>query len=218
MSRRDAPAATDEHGRPIVAELGRAETPDEIANRKAEARVRRRSNQTTLNLVIALIASLGIVALIVLVVVRPQSIERDPVDYQAIAADAQDETDVPLAAPGLPDGWSANRAEFVPAGADGVARWEIGLLSPSGQYIGLVQGIDANSTWVSQQTAEAEATDRFEIGGVGWNEYDRRDVPDTGNLAYAIVGTIDRSTIVLGGTATDEEFATLAEAVAEELT
>jgi len=210
--------STDESGRPIVAELGRAETPQEIADRKAEASARRRSNQTTFNLVLALIASLGVVALIFLVVVRPQSVEREPVDWKSGARDAQSQFDVPLVAPSLPEGWSANRAEPGDVASDGVQTWQIGFLTPSGQYIGLVQGIDANTSWVSQQTANSEATDRFELGGAGWNEYDRRDVTDPGNLAYAIVATFDRSTVVLGGTAPDDEFETLATAIAEELT
>lgn len=209
---------TDDAGRPIVAELGRPETPDETAARKAESSARRRSNQTTLNLVLALLASLGVVALIFLVVVRPQSVEREPVDWAANARDAQSEFDVPLVAPSLPEGWTANRAEAGGDGADGVQTWRIGFLTPSGQYIGLVQGVDANDTWVSQQTVQAEATDRILIGGTGWTAYDRRDVDDPGNVAYALVATFDRSTVVLGGTATDDEFATLAEAVTAELT
>src|SRR5207342_1416059 len=67
-----SPAATDDNGRPIVAELGRAETPAETAERKAKASAKRRSNQTAINLVIALVASLGLVLLVVLVVVRPE--------------------------------------------------------------------------------------------------------------------------------------------------
>lgn len=208
---------TDDAGRPIVAELGRPETPDEMAARKAESSARRRSNQTTLNLVLALLASLGVVALIFLVVVRPQSVERDPVDWVANARDAQSEFDVPLVAPSLPDGWSANRAEPGSVGADGIPTWQIGFLTPSGQYIGLVQGVDVNDSWISQQTAQAEAADRIPIEGTTWTSYDRRDVDDPGNVAYALVATFDRSTVVLGGTATDEEFATLAAAVSTEL-
>lgn len=207
----------DAAGRPIVAELGRAETPDETADRKAAASAKRRANQTAFNLVIALVASLGIVALIVLVVVRPQSIEREPVDYQAAAEAAQPQVDVPLAAPALPEGWSSNRAELVPAGADGIRTWQIGLLTPAEQYIGLVQGFEVNDSWVAVETAEAPATGRLDIGGVVWQEYDRRDVDDPGNLAYALVGAFDGSTVVLGGTASDDEFATLAEAVARQL-
>jgi hypothetical protein len=210
-------AATDDAGRPIVAELGRPETPDEIADRRAAASARRRGNQTTLNLVLALLASLGIVALIVLVVVRPQSVDRPAVDYHASAVDAQEAVDVPLAVPELPGAWSANRAELVQAGADGVESWQIGLLTPSTQYIGFVQGIDANATWVSQQVAQASATDSIQIDGTTWQVYDRRDVDDPGNVAYALSAVFDRSTVVLAGTATDREFATLAASVSSEL-
>jgi hypothetical protein len=210
--------SVDDAGRPIVAELGRAETPEETAERKALARETRRSNQNTRNLVLALLASLGVVALIVLVVVRPQSIERDPVDYAAVAADAQPGFDIPLVVPVLPEGWSANRAESVDAGADGVQNWQIGLLTPGQQYIELTQGVDANDTWVSLQTHQADATDSFLIDGVGWSEYDRRDVQDPGNDAYILVATVDRSTVVLAGTAGDEEFQVLAEAVAASVT
>ena len=92
----------------------------------------------------------------------------------------------------------------------------MGFLTPSDEYIGLVQALDADDRWVGDQTFEAEATDRFELDGVGWTEYDRRDVNDPGNAAYILVATIGRSTVVLAGTATDDEFRTLASAIAAE--
>ncbi len=209
--------STDDAGRPIVAELGRAETPEEIAERKAAASAKRRSNQTALNLVLALLASLGVVALVVLVVVRPSSIDREPIDYAAVAADAQQAVDVPLVVPDLPDSWTANRAELVSGGADGIDTWQIGLLTPGEQYIGFVQGIDVDDRWMSEQTRSAEATDRVTIGDRVWQVYDRRDVQDPGNLAYILTTVSGESAIVLGGTASDEEFAELAEAVGAEL-
>ncbi|MEO8262950.1 MAG: DUF4245 domain-containing protein [Pseudolysinimonas sp.] len=209
--------AVDSSGRPIVAELGRPETPDEAADRKALASAKRRANQTTLNLVLALLASLAVVALVVLVVVRPQSVQRDPVDYLGIASDAQESVDVPLAAPALPDGWSANRAELTESAGDAVQSWQIGFLTPSQQYIGLVQGIDANASWLAAQTGNSEATDRIRIGDTEWRVFDRRDADDPGNLAFALTADFGRSTVVLGGTASDAEFATLAESVAAEL-
>ena len=208
---------TDESGRPIVAELGRAETPDEIAERKAAASARRRSNQTALNLVLALLASLGVVALVVLVVVRPSSIPRDPVDYAAVAADAQGAVDVPLVVPDLPAGWTANRAELVTGGADGIDSWQIGLLTPGEQYIGLVQGIGVDRRWLADETASAEVTDRVTISGHEWQVYDRRDAQDPGNLAYIMTTVSGESTIVLGGTANDDEFRVLTMSVAAQL-
>ncbi len=211
------PRSTDDAGRPIVAELGRPETPDEVADRKAAASAKRRANQTPLNLVFALLASLGVVALVVLVVVRPSSIPRDPIDYAAVAADAQGSVDVPLVVPDLPAGWTANRAELETGTGDGIDSWQIGLLTPGEQYIGLVQGVRVDQRWVSEQTGDAEATDRLTIGDRVWQIYDRRDVEDPGNLAYAMTTTDGDATIVLGGTATDAEFEVLAQAVDAEL-
>ena len=48
--------------------------------------------------------------------------------------------------------------------------------------------------------------------------YDRRSADDVGNLAYALVTTAGASTIVLAGTASDAEFAVLADAVARAVT
>ncbi|MGB3911202.1 MAG: DUF4245 domain-containing protein [Pseudolysinimonas sp.] len=188
----------------------------EAAPTVAERRAARRANQTTFNLVLALLASLGIVLFLVVVVVRPD-MEPKTVDYQQVGVDAQSGVDEPLAAPDLPAEWTANRAELVADPADGVVRWEIGFLTPDGEYIGLVQGVDANPSWVADQVRSAPAAGTERIGGLTWAAYDRRDVDDPGNVEYALVTTSGASTIVLGGTASDEEFAVLAAAIAKEL-
>ncbi len=189
----------------------------EAAPTAAERRAARRANQTTFNLVLALLASLGIVALLVAVVVRPEG-TLPTVDYRQVGADAQGSVDEPLAVPDLPAGWTANRAELVGAPADGVVRWEIGFLTPGGEYIALTQGIDANDSWVADAVRSARSSATQSHGGLTWDVYDRREVPDAGNVEYALVTTSGASTIVLGGTAADEEFAVLATAVAEALT
>lgn len=188
----------------------------EAAPTVAERRAARRANQTTFNLVLALLASLGIVLFLVVVVVRPD-MEPKTVDYQQVGVDAQSGVDEPLAAPDLPAEWTANRAELVADPADGVVRWEIGFLTPDGEYIGLVQGVDANPSWVADQVRSAPGAGTERIGGLTWAAYDRRDVDDPGNVEYALVTTSGASTIVLGGTASDEEFAVLAAAIAKEL-
>jgi len=188
----------------------------EAAPTVEERRAARRANQTTFNLVIALIASLGVVGLLVAVVIRPD-VTRPAVDYVAVGADAQQSVGEPLAVPSLPEGWSANRAELVSSPADGVTRWEVGYLTPEGDYIGFVQGIDANASWLADQVRSARVSGTENLGGLRWDAYDRRDVPDPGNVAYALATEAGASTIVLGGTASDAEFAELAAAVAESL-
>jgi len=202
--------------RPIVAELGRPETPDETAARKAETSRLHRANQTTLNLVAALVVCLGVVLLIVLVVVRPDPEPREPIDYTAIAQQAQPGIGEPLIRPALPDGWSANSAKIQTT--SGVTSWYIGLITPSTQFIGVRQGIDANPTWLANQLEFSQVSGAIAIDGVTWQLYDNRDRDDTGNLAYVMTAEHGDSTIVLFGTAPDSEFETLATSVSAELT
>lgn len=219
MSDRKQPTH-DENGRPIVAELGRAETAQEIADRKATASAAHRSNQTVLNLVIALAASLLVVFVIVVVVVRPdQSGPPKAVDWVSVAKDAQQSVATKLVVPRLPKTWSANRAELVDAKSapDGVASWQIGFITPSTQYIGLVQGIKADATWVSSQLKQKKPTGDANFGGFRWQVYDHRTDDNPGNLAYALVTTVGDSTVVLAGTGSDAEFATLATEISGEL-
>lgn len=201
---------------PIVADLGRPETPEEIAERKAEASRRHRASQNVRNLLIALGICLAIVFFLVAVVVRPDPPAREAVDFGAVASNAQSSSNEPLAVPELGDGWSANRAEFV-TGGDGVSAWNIGFLTPKKQYIELTQGIDANPSWVAGQLGTAPLTGSVSIAGSEWQIYDNRDSDDPGNVAYGLVTVIGGSTIVLSGTAEDSEFEELATATATDL-
>jgi hypothetical protein len=213
---------TDDDGRPIVAELGRAETPGEIADRRAASSRAHRANQTLINLLLAIGASLVIVIVLVLVVVRPApegSVHK--VDYVATARQAQSSVDETLAAPALPDGWYANRAELSQPGGGQVASWGVGLISPGSRYIGLTQGFRADATWVADQVDKLQPTRTQRYGGLSWKVYDHRDAAGTGddqNVDYALVTASGGSTIVLAGsTATDAEFATVATAIGKEL-
>lgn len=188
----------------------------EAAPTVAERRAARRANQTAFNLVIALLASLGIVILLVAVVVRPE-VERPAVDYRAAAESAQGSFGVELAVPDLSDGWSANRAEATLSAADGVDRWDIGFLTPGDEYIELTQGVDTNTSWLADQVRGAQAGPAVTLGGLSWTVYDRRDVEDAGNVEYSLVAELEGSTVVLSGTAADAEFAELAESVAKGL-
>lgn len=219
MSDRKAPTH-DEDGRPIVAELGRAETAQEIADRKATATAAHRNNQTLLNLVIALGASLLVVFVIVVVVVRPdQAGPPKSVNWVSVGEDAQQSVSTTLVVPQLPKTWSANRAELIDtkSAPDGIASWQIGFLTPTTQYIGLAQGIKADATWVSAQLRQKKTTSDTSFDGVRWQVYDHRTDIDPGNLAYALVTTVGDSTVVLAGTGTDAEFATLATEISGEL-
>lgn len=200
----------------IVAELGRPETPAETAARKAATSKTHRENQTMLNLLVALGISLIVVLIIVAVVVRPDAPPAEPVDYQTTAEQVQPQFDETIVSPVLPDGWRANAAR-VEKGADGISSWYVGFVTPSTNFAAMTQGIDANPTWLAAQLRNGFATGTETIAGITWDVYDRRDAEDPGNLAYALTTTVGASTIVLFGTAPNDEFTVLAEAVAHEL-
>ncbi|PZF58021.1 DUF4245 domain-containing protein [Curtobacterium sp. MCBD17_034] len=212
---------SDQHPQsaPVVAELGRPETAEETRIRKEDARRVRRQHQTALNLVLSLAASLAVVLALVAIVARPDhpSSTSSHVDYRSVAAQA-DVPHVTLAAPRLPSGYSANRADFQDDTADGVDVWTVGLITPDDQYIGVHQGIRANQTWVANQLDEHAATGSRTIDGTKWAVYDRRDEgKGAGNEAYSLVATFGASTVVLAGTADDASFRTVAHRIATQL-
>ena len=194
----------------VVAELGRPETPDETAARKAANSRNYRESKTTRNLIVALVSSLGLVLLVALVVVRPTPPPPPPVNYAAIAAEAT--ASAPLAVPELPDGWRANTARLS-TGNDDIESWNIGFVTPDTQFAAMTQGIDANQSWVAAQLGDTEKTGTTTIDGVEWTLYDNRDDDDPGNFAYAMTAEIDGSNYVLNGTAFEAEFTELAKAV-----
>ena len=198
----------------VVAELGRPETPEETAARKAENSRNHRQRQTLLNLLLALGASLLVVLVIVLIVPRGDMAAERDIDVAAVAEQAQIAGDDPLAVPELPEGWRANAAELRTSSVDGVTAWYAGYLTPSNEYLGMYQGLDANPTWVAGLLARTIATGTTTIDGVEWTVYDNRESSaDVGNARYGLTTEAGGSTFVLLGTATSEEFETLAAAL-----
>ncbi|UYN83696.1 MAG: DUF4245 domain-containing protein [Microcella sp.] len=198
----------------VVAELGRPETPDEKAARVAESRRRRRANQSTKNLLLSLAASFAIVLFLVLVVVRP-----DPaplaIDYVAAAAEAEASLGTTVVAPVVPVTWAANRAEL--AGSGGVTEWTIGFVTADNTFIGVLQGFDANPTWLRTALRDPGDGDTVTIADRQWQRYDRRGVSGVGLREFALVTETAGSTIVLYGTASDDDFMLVATAVAADV-
>ena len=212
MSPRNKPPA-------IVAELGRPETPEETAARKAENSANHRNRQTVNNLVYSLIATVALVAVIVLVVPRGNPTATAPaVDYAAVAAQGQGSEPDRLLVPKLPSGWTSNNAELRTKTADGVDSWYVGLLTPKKQFIGITQGFKANESWTSEQVNRSMIKGTRTIDGVTWDLYDNRtSSSDSGNVEYAMATTAGHSSIVVFGTAADDEFRTVAGTLAGQI-
>lgn len=125
--------------RPIVAELGRPETLEEEAARKAQNSKNYRESKTIRNLWVATAVIVGIVALMVLIVPRDDSSRLQAVDYKAVAVSAQRSLSVPLAVPDLPDTYTSNVAEIRTASLDNVSSWYLGLITPSKSFLSITQ-------------------------------------------------------------------------------
>jgi len=198
----------------VVAELGRPETPDETAARKAEQSRLYRDRKTLRNLIYALLVSVGLVAVIVFLVPRSENSLLQDVDYTQVATGAQSSMPVPLAVPELPEGWTSNAAEIRTATRDEVVSWYIGLITPGKQFIGLTQAIDANPSWLADQVAQGYASGVVTIDGVEWTVYDNRSSStDVGNAEYAMSAESGPTTYVLAGGADPADFETLARAI-----
>jgi hypothetical protein len=203
---------------PVVAELGRPETPAETAARTAQSAADRRSHQTVTNLIYSLIAVLALVLVIVLMVPRSAPPLDDHVDYAKVAAQGQGTEPDALASPVLPSSWSANSAQLRSDNPNGIDSWYIGLITPSQKYLGFTQGFKANQTWLSDQTAQSSKTGSVTLDGVKWTIYDNRTTSrDVGNVKYAMSTTAGASTYLLVGTASIDEFHTVATALTPSL-
>ena len=188
--------------------------PDEVAAIRAENSRAHRAAQTTINLLWALVASLLVVLFLVLVVVRPDPVpgpNSEPLDYAEFASQVQDEVVNDLAVPALPTGWEANDASF--DFDHGVSHWYIGFITKKQQFIALNQGDAVDADWVDDLLDNAKPTGTRVVDELRWTVYDRRDLKDPGNFAYALVTKNMGSTYVLYGTAIDSEFDTLVTAL-----
>lgn len=190
---------------------GRVGAPDPESGKK------HRANQTTRNLFFALIASLGVLLVMVLVVPRDDNhVDRD-VDYAATAKNAQEGSPMPLAAPEVPDGWVSNDARWTADPADGVPTWYVGFVVDGQRYAGFTQAYRANETWLYQALDEASATGTRQIDGVEFTVYDRTDqaVGDDDDEVsrlrrYQMSGQVGDSTLIVYGTAEDNDLELLA--------
>jgi hypothetical protein len=206
----------------IVAELGRPETPDETAARKAENSRAHRANQTTRNLILALLASLAVVLFVVLVVIRPDNTSVKYVNYRSVAASAQPSVSQPLVAPALPATWKSNSAVLKDGDGDGTT-WYVGLITPKQQFIAIEEGISTGDTWFGSLLGKAQPTGHATIAGVRWTIYDQRTTADSGNFQYSLTATVAHIHFVLHGSAAGTahvpaEYAQVATGVAQFLT
>ncbi|GAB4099054.1 DUF4245 domain-containing protein [Sinomonas halotolerans] len=168
----------------------------------------KRANASVIGMVMALVVSVLAILPVVLLNVAPKGeVTRPAADVTAVARNAAPVAGFEPAAPELPAGYSANYARWNPAGADGVAHWDVGWTTPQQQFVSLVQTASANPTWLLTEVKQAPVTGTRTVAGVDFTLYDR---PGTEKSLVAEVGG---TTVVLSGSAGFDELDAVAAAV-----
>jgi hypothetical protein len=198
----------------VSADLGRPETAEETAARKADQSRLYRARKTVNNLVYSLLVTVGLAVVIYFLVPHSEPSPNWAVDYLKVSAQAQQTVTTALDTPAMPADWKANKAELKLSSSDKVVVWYIGFITPSSTYIGYRQGLDANDTWRASVLSDLKPTGTRTIGGVEWTEYDNRSAEQPGNLAYALVTVAGGDVFVLNGNADNKDFDALATKVA----
>lgn len=184
-----------------------------------DAAAKRRARQTVNNLVLALIASLGIMIAIVLIVPRDDSNRIQSVDYKSIAAEAHSSSGKQIVAPDLPSGWWSNSARWSPKPADGVQNWYVGFVGPKNQYIGLTQAFGVNPTWLAFQLKNSAKTGTQAVGNFTWDIYEAvepSDPPKTKDFMM-VLNYNKTDTAIIYGVAKPQDFVVLAQAIQSKL-
>jgi hypothetical protein len=193
----------------VVAELGRPETAEEAADRKAEFSRTYRASQNARNLVAALLVTLAVVIVMVFAVPRGSPPEREPIDVSAVAEDVSAAEGRPVVAPPVPADWIANSARIE---GDSVRTWTIVYVPDEAPgFLRVAQGFDADPAWATRVLNGADADGTATIDGVVWDVYDIPDPSRAGNVSFALSTQAGSDTVLVYGS-TDEKTAKIAAA------
>lgn len=191
----------------IVAELGRPETPEETADRKAASSRAYRSSKTFRSLAGALLATLALVAIVVISGPHGSFDATPQIDVAAVAKQAASSYDTTIVVPTVPKDWRVNRAAV---GGDSTPTWTVVYATGSAPgFVNVAQGIGADSAWDARLLSGAGATGSVRIDGITWTEYGIGDPSQTANISYAIGTVAGHDRILIYGS-TDAKTAAVA--------
>ena len=199
----------------VVAELGRPETPDETAARKAEASRIYRSSQTFRNLIAAIIVTVAVVFIVIFGVPRGELPDRESIDPAPIASQASESLGRSVIVPAVPPDWRVNAAEVSSDG--GSSSWSIAYVPDDVGFIRFAQAFDTDEAWARSALAGSAPTDTLVIDGIEWDVFEPADPSRAANISYALGTQAGTDYILLYGAATPEQTADLARIVADDV-
>jgi hypothetical protein len=196
-----------------VAELGRPETPEETAARKAENSRQYRARKTVNNLIYSLLATLGLVAIIFFAVPRPDIPRNWEVDYAAVGIAAQSSVEGPLITPDMPAAWRANLAEL--DRVDELPAWKVNFLTPTDEYITFLQVFGQDDVGLRRILEDRAPIGELTLdGGQVWTVFASSSAANSeAPQDYALATFALGDAFILTGSGSVEEFAELAGAL-----
>ncbi|WES64969.1 DUF4245 family protein [Microbacter sp. GSS18] len=197
----------------VVAELGRPETPDETAARKAESSRVYRSSQNVRNLLAALVVTVAVVAIVILAVPRGTPPEPEPIDVAAVAEGVSAAQGRTVVVPDAPADWRVNAASVT---GDSVRAWTV-VYAPARGFLRVAQGFDADPAWPTRVLSGADVGETVTIDGIVWDRYDIRDPSRAGNVSGALATQAGPDIVMVYGAVSDETLETAAASVAEDV-
>ena len=199
----------------VVAELGRPETPDETAARKAESSRVYRSSQTFRNLIAAIIVTVVVVFIVIFGVPRGELPERESIDPAPIAEQASESLGRSVIVPAVPSDWRVNIAEVASDG--GSSSWSIAYVPDDEGFIRFAQAFDTDEVWARSALAGTAPTETLQIEGVEWDVFEPADPSRAANISYALGTQAGADYVLLYGAVSPEQAAELATIVASDV-
>jgi hypothetical protein len=177
----------------------------------SDAAAKRRARQTLINLLLSMGATLGVVLAMVLIVPRDDTNRIQPVDYKALAVEAELSAPGEILVPEMPVDWSSNSARYRSAEQDGVANWYVGFVGPKNEFLAFTQGFEVNQTWIALQLEATKPTSEIVIEGETWKIFQATNprVPAK-SKDYLMLLEYEGDAVVLYGIASEQQFEDLA--------
>jgi len=164
----------------------------------------RRNRQNIFTLIGALLASLGIVLVVVLISIRPEPTSRAEIDWHVVHNDTPNPVLLvdPVFAESDGDWW-ANRADYSPGQNP---EWYIGLITPTNGFVAIHQFANGVSPEVAEVLDDVTASPVV-INNSTWTRYDRSALESPGNYRNVYEIPLPQGGIlIVSGTADESEF------------
>ncbi|WP_029150840.1 DUF4245 family protein [Microbacterium indicum] len=201
----------------IAAHLGRPETAEEEAARKAENSRNYRQSQNVRNLLVALGVTLAIVAVIYFGVPRGDVTQTADIDVAGIAETASEQYARDVVVPEMPSSWGVNAAAIDPGNP---IAWGItynSIPDAPRSFARFAQGFDTTDTWAAQVLGGASPDETIEISGVEWSAYEISDPSSNGNISYALGTQAGDDFLLVYGSISADDARQLAEAATQQI-